>query len=441
MKDKLLITFALCSLFATLGCGLVYGQGSGDNTLLMKWKCVGGNATLNFNQALRIDSAMLQQNAVTSMVFDSVPYAKDYTTIIVSKPLTNQETPLWNLDFSDSVSRGLTTEVIHCGSSAIRYTDSTKALPAIFTLSQTAPDSLTPFVRMTVGGQLQEIAEIRYYNGRMGVKNLRKVQSELAIRYGITLGPVDHLRSDGLKVWNHSQNAPYHHRITALAVDSVYGLHKLQSRSEMENPVFTLSTDSLPEGSYLVIGDNAAPMEFLYDSTGESLSRVWAAQATGNSLPPFTLAFTKSAIPLPNDSIVLVVDGVCYLPSSLGGNAITFSGVLFPEGTSHFTLCRGSRYWMQTRSKGNKAPNMDGQLEISVHIYPNPTAGRYSMDLKNCGNAEVTIFNALGEVVMSRHVDNKQSHTIEGYLPMSGEYYVKVTTTECSQTTKLIVKR
>lgn len=441
MKDKLLITFVLCNLYAAIGCGFVYGQNSGNNTPLMKWRCENGNATLNFNQALRFDSAMSPQNAVASLVFDSLPYAKDYTTIVVCRPMTKEETPLWNLDFSDSVSRGLTTEVIHCGTTAIRYTDSTNTLPAIFTLSQTAPDSLSPFVRMAVGGQLQEMAEIRYYNGRMGVNNLRKIQSELAIRYGITLGPVNYLRGDNVTVWNHAQNAPYHHRITALAVDSAYGLHQLQSRSEMENPVFTLSTDSLSEGSYLVIGDNDEPMEFLFDSIGERLSRMWAVQATGDSLPPFTLAFDKSGITLPNDSIVLVLDDAVYRPSSTAGSAITFSGVLFPAGISHFTLCRGSQYWMQTRSKNNKEPKTNSGIDISVHVYPNPTAGHYYIDLSNCESADVTIFNALGEVVLSKHIDSKHDSTVEGYLPMGGEYYVTVTTAEGSQTTKLVVKR
>ena len=84
---------------------------------------------------------------------------------------------------------------------------------------------------------------------------------------------------------------------------------------------------------------------------------------------------------------------------------------------------------------------MDGQLDMSVHVYPNPTAGRYSIDLKNCGSADVTIFNALGEVVLSKHIDSEQSHTVEGYLPIGGEYYVTVATADGTQTTKLVVKR
>ena len=56
-------------------------------------------------------------------------------------------------------------------------------------------------------------------------------------------------------------------------------------------------------------------------------------------------------------------------------------------------------------------------------------------------SADVTIFNALGEVVLSKHIDSKLDSTVEGYLPMGGEYYVTVTTAEGSQTTKLVVKR
>ena len=143
MNRKLFKTWILYIIIATMVCGKVYCQGVAGCTPLKIWRCSNGNATLNFNQALRIDSSLSQQNTVTSLDFDSVPFAKDYTTIIVSKPLLNQETPLWALDFSNSgtageapayqnTSRGLSSEVIHCGNSSIRYTESTKAFPAIF---------------------------------------------------------------------------------------------------------------------------------------------------------------------------------------------------------------------------------------------------------------------------------------------------------------------
>lgn len=84
---------------------------------------------------------------------------------------------------------------------------------------------------------------------------------------------------------------------------------------------------------------------------------------------------------------------------------------------------------------------MDGQHEMSVHVYPNPTTGHYSIDMTNCECADVTIFNALGEVVLSKHTDSKQSHMVEGYLPVGGEYYVTIKTSASTQTFKLIVKR
>ena len=81
------------------------------------------------------------------------------------------------------------------------------------------------------------------------------------------------------------------------------------------------------------------------------------------------------------------------------------------------------------------------RAEASVSIYPNPTTGHYRIDLSNCESADMTIFNALGEVVDTRHIDGTQNRIIEGFLPVSGEYYVTVTTPDGSQTTKLIVKR
>lgn len=451
MSNKLLKISILYYILIILACSIAQGQNANGNVQLMKWRCENGNALLNFNPAISLNNSSLSQNMPNLPVFDSMPYSSDYTMIIVFKPLSSLETPLWKLDFADSSFRALTTENIHCGNSAIRYSEITKTHPTIFSLSQSAPDSVSPYARMTVGHHGDSayeynglLGEIRYYKGRMGVGRLRKVQSELAIRYGITLGPVDYLRSDGTPVWNQKTNELFHHRITALAADSTYGLRQFQSRSEMDNSLLTISTDTLPDGVFIVVGDNDEALEFLFDSVGESLSRVWAVQATGTSQQLFTLTFDKSSLPLPNDSLVLVSDDALYRPTANTSNTLTFAGIQFPEGISHFTLCRGSHYWIQTRAK-KQSQNTDNLSSWNTKsslakIYPNPTTGSYCIEITDCTNADIVIYNALGEVVETRHVDGSQNITVKGFLPINGEYFVTVSTPGGSQTTKLIVK-
>ena len=147
------------------------------------WRCEAGNTVFNHNQAQIFDDG--------AIVFDSVPYSKDYTMIIVYKPVSSGETMLWQMLFADSSMRGLTTERILSDSISIRYTENTSFIPVINTLRQSSPDSTSPYVRLAVGGDsAAKVAEVLYYTSRLGNAALRKVQSCLAVRYGITLGPV-----------------------------------------------------------------------------------------------------------------------------------------------------------------------------------------------------------------------------------------------------------
>ncbi len=62
----------------------------------------------------------------------------------------------------------------------------------------------------------------------------------------------------------------------------------------------------------------------------------------------------------------------------------------------------------------------------------------YATSIETSRNSKNKVSFALGEVVLSKHIDSKHDSTVEG---MGGEYYVTVTTAEGSQTTKLVVKR
>jgi hypothetical protein len=63
------------------------------------WRFAGGETLLNHNAAVQLSDS--------TMVFDSLPYAKDYTMIVVYRPDTNGETSLWQLTFGDGAMRGL----------------------------------------------------------------------------------------------------------------------------------------------------------------------------------------------------------------------------------------------------------------------------------------------------------------------------------------------
>ena len=329
MKQLYKLIFATCLL---LSCNIAQGQNvSGLPTPAFHWKCPSADSLLNFHPA-----------TITPLHFDSIPYAEEYTIVVVYKPIVDTEATVWQLVFADSIVRGLTTERIVSDSIAIRYAELSDRKPAIHTLRQSAPDITSANVSLSVGDGNIKVSEVLYFDYRLGNSALRRVQSALAIRYGITLGPVDYIGGNGNRVWLHRRDsAMFHHRITGVGSDTACNLHQLCSRSEMDGSVVTLSADSLPQGAYLLVGDNDAPLTFQQeDGNVEILARQWRVQASGAEGVDFSLSFDTRRIPIPTDSLVLLLDDNVVLPSVATTNEVRFDNLWLPSDTCTFTLAR-----------------------------------------------------------------------------------------------------
>ncbi len=414
-----------------------------------QWRCDSGDALLNFNPAIITDRSR-------ALLFDSIPYASNYTVVVVYKPLVDSEALVWKLNYDSSSLRGLTTEHIVSGSTKIRYADATGETPTINTLRQSAPDSISPFVSMALGGDTLsgslKIAEILYFDQRLSNSKLRKVQSALAIRYGITLGPVDYLDGNGRKIWKYADSGRYHHRVTGIGRDSTYNLYQPISRSEMEGSMLTISTDSIDEHAFLIIGDNDAPLTFVEDCGGtEILSRQWHTMATDMDNKSFSLIFDTRNIPMPTDSLVLLLDGYVIPPTAVQSNEVRFDNIWLPSDTCTFTLARGSILWQIAQSTahgpkgGNGGANHEDNLTFNManstfNVFPNPTTGHYTIEVTGAKQVQVTIYDVHGAVIETYSDNGKGNYVFNGNLPSGNSYYATITTENCSQTMKLVVK-
>lgn len=430
------------TIWMFIGGGITIGQ-TFNGTLPLpafQWRCIAGNATLNNNPALQLTSG--------AMIFDSIPYAKDYTMIVVYKPVAGEETSLWQMTFGDNITRGLTTERILSDSISIRYAERTDVSPAINTLRQSSPDSTTPYARLTIeGNEALKIAEIVYFAERLDNATLRTIQSQLAVRYGITLGPVAYLDGVGHPIWDYVNSGLYHHRVTGVGNDTLTGLYQIHSRSEMNGAMLTIATDSLEYGSFLMVGDNDAPLAFEQDGNIEILRRNWKIQSTQIERKTFSLTFDTRKWAKPGDSLVLLVDNYIYLPDNVIGDSVVFSGVEFQTDSTLFSLGRGSDFWRlaQSKEKGNGVDaktERDGknvQSHFATRIYPNPTSGHYDLDVEGANQVQVTIYNVHGNVMATYTSEGGDVHHFEGNLPSGNVYYATISTENGSQTLKLVV--
>ncbi|ANY73765.1 hypothetical protein BBD41_14930 [Paenibacillus ihbetae] len=86
------------------------------------------------------------------------------------------------------------------------------------------------------GGQ---IAEVLVFNRKLNEEEREKVNSYLALKYGITLkteagDPADYVASNGTLMWAAADNSGFGHRITGIGKDVAGGLEQTQSKSQVE---------------------------------------------------------------------------------------------------------------------------------------------------------------------------------------------------------------
>lgn len=166
-----------------------------------------------------------------------------------------------------------------------------------------------------------DIAEVMTFNVKLGTSELRRVESYLALKYGITLGnnkgtaaSVTYMASDGTQIW--SNQTAYHNYVIGIGRDNAAGssgLNKLRSKSVASlngsTDILTIANGANMGGSafsndksFFVTGNNALAIQASVASNADvptgivtRLTRVWAAQETG-TVGTISLKFDMSTI-------------------------------------------------------------------------------------------------------------------------------------------------
>lgn len=431
MSMKKIYTFLLPALFLLPSPAWSQPQGN-QSAAVFHWRCAASEVLLNNNPV-----------ATSPLAFDSIPYAKDYTVVVVYKPVADTEATVWRLALPDSSIRALSTLHIVSDSSRVRYAGLPSTGPAVSTLRQSAPDSLASYVQLVANpDSLLAVAELLYFDHRLGSAALRRLQSELAIRYGITLGPVNYLDGNNEPVWTYSRNKAFHHRIAGIAHDTLYGLHQLRSRSEEPGGILTLAADSLRQGEYLLCGDNDGTLAFEYDGATELLNRQWKLQGKNMEERLITVSIDTRDLPQPTDSLVLLVCDELYLPAAVSSDGVRYDHVSLPSDTCLVRLARSPLLWQLAQPVATNA-NPNSQFSIpnsQFSIYPNPTTGHFSLEVRDAERVQATVYNMQGAVEATFSDSGRGRYLFSGTLPPGNAYFVTVVTESHTRTMKITVK-
>ncbi|MGY5351379.1 hypothetical protein ACXGQW_02195 [Wenyingzhuangia sp. IMCC45533] len=223
-----------------------------------------------------------------------------------------------------------------------------------------------------------EISEIIYYDEVLSTADRQKVESYLAIKYGITLDNSlggtsgDYIDSQGNTIWDASANVTYHNDIAIIGQDESSGLSQKQSRSESADGILTIALGNSIAASNL---DNANDFDddldflaFGHNGTDDIISLIDNGVASGTcptvakkldrdwkvvnvgSVGTVSLSFDISTLPDPNDySLVIDNDGdfgsgIIETNSSgvLSGDNLVFSGITNLTDGVVFTLIKNT---------------------------------------------------------------------------------------------------
>ncbi len=196
-------------------------------------------------------------------------------------------------------------------SDIIPYTDNSDTLVFSSGAQKDVPSSIVDSV-IAIGGRKPGYnGQNNYFNGNIAENFIfsrvltpterQKVQSYLALKYGITLdqsnGEYDYLASDSTVMWDASDAGEYNHDIFGIGRDDVDSLYQRISKSINDSAIVTLSTnddftssnigrtETIDDLNFLTIANNggsagwdgkmAMPNGFI------GLKRIWQVQETG----------------------------------------------------------------------------------------------------------------------------------------------------------------
>ena len=243
----------------------------------------------------------------------------------------------------------------------------------------------------------EAVSEVIFFSSVLSAADISKVESYLAVKYGITLNEVpgntttNYVASNATVIWNRAGNAPYNNDITFIGRDDASLLMQKQSKSVDSTAIVTMyngvtagvfpamNTDNTTtfsaDLSYLGFGDNAQSLNLtrcVVASKYGAMARTWKVQKTGTGISQVTLSVDAAAVSSNVKTLLVSTDpnfatATAYPLSSAAGKLYTdvnFTGneyftfateeLLAPQ-SANIQVCQGATATVNITSPQNGA--------------------------------------------------------------------------------------
>ena len=159
------------------------------------------------------------------------------------------------------------------------------------------------------------IAEIIMYNTTLSDADANKVESYLALKYGVTLIKSNYTAADGTIFWDTTARAPFVNNITGIGRDDSSALLQKQSKSVHYNWLVSVyngvtggafpasnvanSAAITADKSFVLVGDNGLGKNLtscLGNGSIARMPRIWKTQKTGTGISSVTIALDNDSV-------------------------------------------------------------------------------------------------------------------------------------------------
>ncbi len=244
-----------------------------------------------------------------------------------------------------------------------------------------------------------EIAEVVLYDRALTANEMQRVNSYLALKYGVTLDQTvatDYLAGDGVtKIWDAALNAGYNHDIAGIGRDNCQALHQKQSRSVNADGLITIghgntiaadnasNTNAITaDKSFMVWGNNDGAIAWQLTEVPAAnrmrITREWRVQETGtvgsvkvrvpDNSSPLSVKMPPEAYP-----VYLLIDEDGDFSSGATEISMTLNGT---DWEAEYDLQNGYYFTFSTEvppAPGCVVPSLGLWLEANKGVTGNPT--------------------------------------------------------------------
>ncbi len=304
------------------------------------------------------------------------------------------------------------------------------------------------------------VAEFIVYQTILKEKQIARIESYLAVKYGITLER-NYVNSAGQTIWNRKTENLYSNNIAGIGRDDLSTLYQKQGTSCSSSDQLTIGVDKvavsnskntgeLNDKDYLIWGDNARNFTFNpgSDQNGSNIlltEKKWLMKSSGKTartIPTELKIDTKTLLTadFPKEYFCLAIDrsgsvdfapeNCTYItPTSISPDGIaSFSGIKWDtDGSGKDAFSFG------LKTKVNDVmTDADAAKLVSFQVYPNPTTdGHYNIavTLNKPTDIHINIYDIHLNLIETKKASGQANYLIPGKInASSGSYIIKLYT-------------